>query len=205
MLVADPRALRAYAHPVRRRALALLRTHGTLTATQAADALGESSGTMSFHLRQLAKYGLVEEAPTGKGRQKPWRATSLTTQVPSYSDDPETAEAARDLKMSMTQLYLEQVLTWLQASHEFPPEWQEAADFGDNVLYLTADELTVSARTSRCCSRRTPVGTATRRSGPPTRGRSASCASPSPPRTRSIGLVGSRASLCEPRLGRLLS
>src|SRR6476659_6304295 len=138
----DPRALRAYAHPVRRRTLALLRTRGTLTATEAADALGESSGTMSFHLRQLAKYGLVEEAPTVKGRQKPWRATSLTTGVPGYVADPDAAEAARDLKMSMTQLYLEQVMAWLQGSREDSPEWQEAADFGDNVLYLTAAELT---------------------------------------------------------------
>lgn len=141
VLLTDPRALRAYAHPVRRRALALLRSRGTLTATEAADALGESSGTMSFHLRQLAKYGLVEEAPSGKGRQKPWRATSLTTGVPGYVADPDAAQAARDLKMSMAQLYLEQVMEWIQTSHESSPEWQEAADFGDNVLYLTADEL----------------------------------------------------------------
>src|SRR4051794_30609819 len=97
----DPRALRAYAHPVRRRALALLRTRGTLTATEAADALGESSGTMSFHFRQLAKYGLVEEVAGTPGRRKPWRATSMTTAVPSYLADEEAADAARDLKMSM--------------------------------------------------------------------------------------------------------
>ena len=61
----DPRALRAYAHPVRMRLMGLLRTEGPLTATRAADLLGESSGTCSFHLRQLAKYGLVEEAEGG--------------------------------------------------------------------------------------------------------------------------------------------
>src|SRR3984885_15977455 len=72
----DARALRAYAHPVRMKLVGLLRTEGPLTATRAGELLGESSGTTSFHLRQLAKYGLVEEAGGGTGRQKPWRGGS---------------------------------------------------------------------------------------------------------------------------------
>src|SRR4029077_15021025 len=75
----DPRALRAYAHPVRMALMGLLRTEGPLTATRGAQLLGESSGTCSFHLRQLAKYGLVEEAGGGTGREKPWRATTTST------------------------------------------------------------------------------------------------------------------------------
>src|ERR1035437_6622354 len=75
----DPRALRAYAHPVRMALVGLLRTEGPLTATRAAGLLGEASGTCSFHLRQLAKYGLVEEAGGGPGREKPWRATAAPT------------------------------------------------------------------------------------------------------------------------------
>src|SRR5256886_16151225 len=70
----DPRALRAIAHPVRMRLVGLLRREGPLTATRAAELLGESSGTCSFHLRQLAPYGLVEEAGGGRGRGKPRRA-----------------------------------------------------------------------------------------------------------------------------------
>src|ERR1700734_224922 len=66
-------ALRAYAHPVRMKLILALRTRGPLTATQAGRLLGESSGTCSFHLRQLAKYGLVEETGDGAGREKPWR------------------------------------------------------------------------------------------------------------------------------------
>src|SRR5579863_6253057 len=89
----DPRALRGYAHPVRMKLVGLLRTEGPLTATQAAELLGESSGTCSFHLRQLAKYGLVEEAAGGTGREKPWRATAQRTRVPVSTDDPEVAAA----------------------------------------------------------------------------------------------------------------
>src|ERR1700683_4857459 len=89
----DPRALRAYAHPVRLKLVSLLRTEGPLTATRAAELLGESSGTCSFHLRQLAKYGLVEEAGGGTGREKPWRATALSTSWEAAPGNPELAAA----------------------------------------------------------------------------------------------------------------
>ena len=85
----DPRALRAYAHPVRMKLIGLLRAHGPLTATQAGKLLGESSGTCSFHLRQLAKYGLVEETGGGTGREKPWRATTTSTAWDSTAGSPE--------------------------------------------------------------------------------------------------------------------
>ena len=53
----DPRALRAYAHPVRMALVGLLRTEGPLTATRAGELLGESSGTCSFHLRPPGRAG----------------------------------------------------------------------------------------------------------------------------------------------------
>jgi hypothetical protein len=65
----------------------------------------------------------------------------MTTDVPQYLADPEAAEAARDLKMALAQSYLSEVMSWLQGSADLPAEWQEAADFGNNVLYLTAAEL----------------------------------------------------------------
>jgi hypothetical protein len=46
---------------------------GPLTATRAAEPLGESSGSCSFHLRQLAEYGLAGKAGGGQGRERPWR------------------------------------------------------------------------------------------------------------------------------------
>ena len=58
----DPRALRAVAHPTRLALVGLLRREGPMTATEAGETIGESAASCSFHLRQLAKYGLVEEA-----------------------------------------------------------------------------------------------------------------------------------------------
>lgn len=142
----DPRALRAYAHPVRMKLVGLLRTEGPLTATRAATMLGESSGTCSFHLRQLAKYGLVEEAGGGTGREKPWRATASLTVWDSVADNPELVAAAGLLNTVMAESYFEQLMRWLEASQDESPRWRDAALLGDRNLYLTAEELSELGR-----------------------------------------------------------
>ena len=50
--VSDPMAMRALAHPVRLALIEALADAGTLTATEAAERLGESPANASFHLRQ---------------------------------------------------------------------------------------------------------------------------------------------------------
>ena len=74
---------RTLAHPIRIQLIGLLRRDGPLTSSEAARRLGESSGSASYHLRQLARFGLVEEAQGGRGRERPWRATSLYTSWPN--------------------------------------------------------------------------------------------------------------------------
>ncbi|WP_232733957.1 helix-turn-helix domain-containing protein [Kitasatospora sp. CB02891] len=69
-------------HPVRIALLDLLAEAGTVTSTGAAARLGLSSGLCSFHLRQLARYGLVEEVPQG-GRARPWRLRWETEDTPA--------------------------------------------------------------------------------------------------------------------------
>ncbi len=145
----DARALRAYAHPVRMKLVGLLRTEGPLTATRAGELLGESSGTCSFHLRQLAKYGLVEEAGGGTGREKPWRATTTSTDWDRVADTPELSAATGMLNTMVAEGYFEQLMRWLEASQDEPAEWQDAAMLGDRILYLTADELTELGRKVR--------------------------------------------------------
>jgi predicted ArsR family transcriptional regulator len=145
----DPRALRAYAHPIRMKLVGLLRTEGPLTATRAAELLGESSGTCSFHLRQLAKYGLVEEAGGGTGRQKPWRATTTSTAWDAVAETPEAAAATGLLNTIVTEEYFDQLMRWLEASPSEPPEWQDAVQLGDRILYVTAGELAELGRKVR--------------------------------------------------------
>jgi predicted ArsR family transcriptional regulator len=146
----DAKALRAYAHPVRMALVGLLRTEGPLTATRAAELLGESSGTCSFHLRQLARYGLVEEAGGGTGREKPWRATTTSTAWDATGGGtPETAAAAGLLNTVIAEQYFEQLMRWLEDSPDQPAEWQQAVQFGDRILYVTAEELEELSRRVR--------------------------------------------------------
>ncbi|HEU4461850.1 MAG TPA: helix-turn-helix domain-containing protein, partial [Solirubrobacterales bacterium] len=101
----DPRALRAMAHPTRLELIALLRQGGPLTATQAAEQIGGSPASCSFHLRQLAKYGLVEEAGGGRGRERPWRATAISTEWPVFGENEETLAAGEMLSRVVVERY----------------------------------------------------------------------------------------------------
>ncbi|MEV4626001.1 helix-turn-helix domain-containing protein [Micromonospora sp. NPDC049523] len=71
--IRDPRMLRAMAHPLRLRILDAVALFGPATATEISEQVGESPANCSWHLRQLARYGFVEEAGGGTGRQRPWR------------------------------------------------------------------------------------------------------------------------------------
>lgn len=137
----DPRALRAYAHPTRMALVGLLRREGPLTATQASALVGESVASCSFHLRQLAKYGLVQEAGGGRGREKPWLATAMTTSWEDAPADPAAAAATEALQLAIAERYLALTARWIRERPQEPAEWQEAAQFGDSLLHLTAAEL----------------------------------------------------------------
>jgi predicted ArsR family transcriptional regulator len=73
--VHDPRVLRAIAHPLRSRILNELSAAGPMRAADVARELGVAPNLASFHLRQLAKYGLVEEDPEAARdrRDRVWR------------------------------------------------------------------------------------------------------------------------------------
>lgn len=143
----DPRALRAYAHPIRLALLGLLRREGPRTATQAAAATGESVASCSFHLRQLAKYGLVEEVPGVPGRAKPWRATARYTTWRSDSDDPKTTAATTLLERTVLDTYHRIASDWLdRRPHESAP-WRRAGQLSDYVVHLTpAEALALTER-----------------------------------------------------------
>ena len=79
--VHDPRVLRAVAHPVRNRILTELSASGPMRAADVAQELGIPANQASFHLRQLAKYGLVEEAPDTAVRLTKDEAAQLAAEV----------------------------------------------------------------------------------------------------------------------------
>ena len=137
----DPRALRALAHPIRMDLMGLLRRGGPLTATQAGEEIGESAASCSFHLRQLAKYGLVEEAGGGRGRERPWRATAISTEWAARGEDEETDAAGALLSRVVVERYLRNAIEWLGRRGSEDTKWVEAAMINDALVYMTAEEL----------------------------------------------------------------
>jgi len=139
--LSDPRELRALAHPARVRIVEELAFDSPLTATELADRLGESPANCSWHLRQLAKFGYVEEAPGRAGRRRPWR---IVVQSHSYgdSDDPLEAAAAGALEDVLERRDEEELEAWRRREQAEPKQWREAAFGTRSYLWLTAAELT---------------------------------------------------------------
>lgn len=129
--------MRALAHPLRLDLIELLTTLGPTTAADCARRLGTSQASCSFHLRQLAKYGFVEEAqPSGDNRERPWRLTDLEQ---SWSSD--AGPAADQLERVFVQREAERMLSWLGRSPRERKPWRRAAFLGGMTLPLTSGEL----------------------------------------------------------------
>src|SRR3954467_1566098 len=77
LVLNDPRALRALAHPARQRLIDELYAGRVLTATEAAEIVGLTPSAVSHHLRALEKWGIARRAKaTGDGRERPWEGTA---------------------------------------------------------------------------------------------------------------------------------
>ncbi|MEW1655029.1 helix-turn-helix domain-containing protein [Streptomyces sp. NPDC093707] len=139
--VLDAKGLRALAHPVRVRVLGMLRKHGPSTATGLAERLGVKSGSASYHVRQLAAAGFVEEdTARGNARDRWWRAVHEMTSF----EDPELfaqePEAALAYLRSVAAAY---TLRTQRALHELPlmpTAWRNTFDLSDWPLRLTPEE-----------------------------------------------------------------
>lgn len=137
--VADARTLRALAHPVRVALMEELVLSGAMTATEIGERIGETPTTCSFHLRQLAKYGFVEEAGGGKGRARPWRLTSVGM---SFSAEDLDAQIAADAALRVfRERSLARYQQWKRSKAAYPEEWRDAAVDSQYLTYLTAGEL----------------------------------------------------------------
>ncbi|MEU4061258.1 helix-turn-helix domain-containing protein [Streptomyces wedmorensis] len=141
----DPRSLRGLAHPLRIQLLRALRRHGPATASQLAELLGESSGATSYHLRQLAAHGFVEDDPTrGKGRERWWKAGHQGTSVDESlykNPDPEVQGALDIYAHEIATIHTQELGTYIGTRHDWDESWLGAADMSDFTLRLPADKL----------------------------------------------------------------
>ena len=139
--VNDPETLRALTHPVRLALLEALALEGPLTATAAGELIGESPTTCSFHFRQLAKYGFVEEAHTGPGRLRPWKIVNVGMRFSDITEDPETSVAAKSLERMVFDRAMNRLASYISTKASFPKVWQEASQNVETILWVTPAEL----------------------------------------------------------------
>ena len=142
--VLDATSLKALAHPIRVQLLGLLRQDGPSTATALGARLGESSGTTSYHLRQLAGADLVVEDETrGNGRERWWRAAQHSTQLEAadWLDDPDVKPALDAYMNAILGSYAARAQAFLDEAHTWPKKWKRAAEMSDYLLSLSAAEL----------------------------------------------------------------
>jgi DNA-binding transcriptional ArsR family regulator len=150
--ITDSEVLAALAHPLRVALLYQLGALGSRTASQCAQSLGETPANCSYHLRQLAKVGLVTREESGDGRERPWRSvyTGIDLRPPVDDPDPEVMTAARAARASLANVEIEEHARlagqYLRLEPRADPAWREAAAGASYSLRLTAEELAALVR-----------------------------------------------------------
>jgi DNA-binding transcriptional ArsR family regulator len=161
----DAASLKALAHPLRVQIMRALELREQMSVTSLAAELGETTGAVSYHLRQLARHGLVEEdesedaaeaveeagerPPVGR-RRRMWRMAVDEIHISgnAFLTDPDTKEAAGFLLREFESSRSRRLAHWFATSTTWPEEWQNASSDMDGTLTLDpaqtralADEL----------------------------------------------------------------
>jgi DNA-binding MarR family transcriptional regulator len=144
--IRDAAAMRALAHPLKWDLMDVLLREGAATSTRCAELLGQSQATCSFHLRQLARYGLAEEAPSESKRERPWRLTSTAQMWSAVQPDEERTRAAAELEHAFVQREMARLMRWQATALSYPEEWRAAALRAGSQTWLTSGELAGLAR-----------------------------------------------------------
>jgi len=143
--ITDPRALMALAHPIRLALLDYLMTVGPRTASQCAEVVDATPSNCSYHLRHLAKFGLVEPIEASDGRERPWRAAATGFSFGRPGDErPDTATHAAEAALTATRVEENTRLAHalLDRADRLTPAWRAATAFNNYTLRLTPAELT---------------------------------------------------------------
>lgn len=131
----EPEATRALAHPVRLELLNYLMSNSPATASQCARAVGDTPSNCSYHLRALAKVGLVAAEESPDARERPWRALVTGFDVEPDTDDERTITALvlqRDQRLARE---------FLARRDRLPQRWREVAGLSTYTLKMTPEEL----------------------------------------------------------------
>ena len=146
----DTASLKALAHPLRVQILEMLSRYGAQTASSLGELLSESSGSTSYHLRQLAKYDFVREVEgEGTARERWWerRPGALQITSPELADSP-AAEEAQRLVTREFEHGRQAALAGFMAhgADDLDAEWMDAASILTSNARMNSEQLGRFAR-----------------------------------------------------------
>ena len=136
--------MRALAHPARLEILEHLSINRDgATATECAEVVGLSPSATSYHLRALAKVGMIQEAPSrGDGRERVWQVVHRHYAVGADRNASAEEWAAGE---AMVEAFLarqnERARRYMATARAEKDEWTEAAAITEQVLQVTAEEV----------------------------------------------------------------
>lgn len=137
----DTELMRALAHPTRSALLSYLTAVGARTASECAAAVDSTPSNCSWHLRQLAQFGLVERVMGEDRREHPWQATHVGWDLGEFAEDG----AVRGAQLAVVGAMLgeEQVLTqrFLDTADKVEQSWRDASAMNSYSLRITPEEL----------------------------------------------------------------
>lgn len=137
-IVPSAEQLRALTHPLRVRLLGLLRADGPQTSADLARRTGLNTGATSYHLRMLAQYGFIEDAPElSHGRKRYWRARHAVTEIPPDGDDEPGSDERAAYLQTYAATYTGNLQAAVQERSELPQEWGGATELNDLMLRVT--------------------------------------------------------------------
>jgi DNA-binding transcriptional ArsR family regulator len=142
--VLDAAALKALAHPLRFQLIERLIEHGPATASELGRQVGESSGSTSYHLRQLAKHGLIEEAPElGSARDRYWRGLKGGWSIDGFEvlEREESRDDAQMLLDEVLRARLQRIRRWHREAPRWGDRWVRSTIEMTGRFHLTRDEL----------------------------------------------------------------
>jgi len=136
----DPERIHALAHPLRLKLIDLIQDRGEVTASEAAEHLGQTVANCSFHLRVLEKAGFVERAEP-RGREKPWRSSSKRRRLEPDLESRASVLALTEL-VGVTLTHIGARFTDYVREHlpKDDPAWRELTLLDQASVWVTAEE-----------------------------------------------------------------
>ena len=146
VILRDPKAIKALAHPARLAVLEEFMAKRELTATECADIAGLSPSAMSYHLRSLAKWGIITPTDSRDQRERRWKLAEGGFQV--EPDQPiASAAASATLAARILDRQRADVLAFFNNQAAEPPDWRDAVTVSTSTFWLTADEAHALGKT----------------------------------------------------------